>query len=695
MKPFIIAITFVMLLLSSSSGLYYLYIKNDASKKIDSDKQWLTLATIRFAKEAIADNNLYFFKDSVQALQQTTLLRDTKLSIKHHYFDDKTLLKKISLSNELWTVSDVTVDILDGEIRTINDGRYELILSQHSQNAESINIKFQIIKDDIIKDFLAPLQIKKTIFATEQTSTKIVSEEIDADNFSLSISFETNINTEILEKQLYDFIFFFICFGLIFIVSSYLFYKYFVRNSLMYSIHALNKYIFSILEGKMVKDSSVTVTFKQLEELRTSTLELTKKYVNTSNELSISRDIIFQKERSDELTGLPNKKSFENDLKYMFISNKNGYVIYLKMDKIGLFTKNHGPEIVDSLIEDFAQSIQHYFSTQKNRNGTIYRFFGGEFAMLFYDSVVENVDSFLQEIIALTETLSEKYYFFDHAIYYGATPFDNYGTIESIMQSAQEAYEIAFKEKSKFYFIVDTANQAELNKKLENTVRDIITRNDFVLQYLHDTFNFGHTPELIMQEVSPLLIDSFTYESIPTGKFISVAEKIGIVTEFDKALITKVLEQIELGELTHRICVVLSIASITSTSFISWLETIIEENKLMKSIVFTSPCYSIASNFESFKYFTNMLAQHHIETMIKKYDPIDLSIESLNEIKPTYLKLERNLCQDFKKDSTKQHIVKQILLFAETHNIRVMGDSVKNEQDYLAFEMLGFYGTSR
>jgi EAL domain-containing protein (putative c-di-GMP-specific phosphodiesterase class I) len=81
--------------------------------------------------------------------------------------------------------------------------------------------------------------------------------------------------------------------------------------------------------------------------------------------------------------------------------------------------------------------------------------------------------------------------------------------------------------------------------------------------------------------------------------------------------------------------------------------------------------------------------------MIKKYDPIDLSIESLNEIKPTYLKLERNLCQDFKKDSTKQHIVKQILLFAETHNIRVMGDSVKNEQDYLAFEMLGFYGTSR
>ncbi|MDD3344519.1 MAG: diguanylate cyclase [Sulfurospirillaceae bacterium] len=604
MKPFILAASFIILLLGSSSGLYYHYIKDSAFKKIDSSKQWLTVSTTHLAQETIVNNDFTSFQSTIQALQQTTILRDVQLVIKHLFFDDKTLLKKISLSHEAWMVSDVTLDILDGEIRITNNGKYELILSQHSQNAESVNIKFQIIKDGVIKDFMIPLQLKKTISATSKTDQNFALEEINENDFSLSLSFDTTLNEEILKEQLYHYLLFFICIGGLFTFLSYFVYRYFIRNSLIYSVNELNKYITSILDGKMVKDSSVTVTFKELKELHANTLELTKKFVNTSNELSISRDIIFQKERSDELTGLPNKKSFENDLKYLFISNKSGYVIYLKMHKIGLFTKNYGPEIVDSLIESFAQSIQHYFNTNKNRNGTIYRFFGGEFAILLYDTIASNVNSFLKEIIALTETLSEQYYFFDHAIYYGATPVDHYGTIESIIQSAQEAYEIAFKEKSKFYFIVDAENQAELNEKLETTVRDIIKRNDFVLQYLHDTFNFDSSPKLIMQEVSPLLIDSFTYESIPKDKFISVAEKIGIITEFDKMLILKTLEQIELGELTHRICIVLSISSITNRSFISWLETTIEENKLMKSIVFASVCYSVASNHESFKYLS-------------------------------------------------------------------------------------------
>ena len=80
--------------------------------------------------------------------------------------------------------------------------------------------------------------------------------------------------------------------------------------------------------------------------------------------------------------------------------------------------------------------------------------------------------------------------------------------------------------------------------------------------------------------------------------------------------------------------------------------------------------------------------------MIKKYDPTDLSLDSLKELRPTYLKLDRSFCQDFKKDSIKHSVVKQIIEFSHEHNIKVIGDSLKSRQDYLAFEMLGVYGTS-
>lgn len=81
--------------------------------------------------------------------------------------------------------------------------------------------------------------------------------------------------------------------------------------------------------------------------------------------------------------------------------------------------------------------------------------------------------------------------------------------------------------------------------------------------------------------------------------------------------------------------------------------------------------------------------------IIKKYDPVDLNLENLKNIAPSYVRIEKSLCQDFKKDSTKQHAIKQILLLTERISIKVFGDSVKNDNDYAAFEMLGFFGTSR
>lgn len=688
MKTYISLILFLITLFSSASALYYYHIEDEAQKRVAHDKEILKAQVLRVAKESVT--NLALFESSIKTLQQTNPLSEVKLQLKKLSFSEDILLKKVFLNSAEWFVSDVTVDNTDGEISVDGSGIYTLQLSKDKQ--EAVEIKFQAIKDSIIKDFLIPFATNRVVLSTNETNSTATFEEIQEDDFSLFIKDNFRVDKELLRDKFYIFTIALGIFMSMIVLSGYLFYKFVIIKNYLHSIKSINSYVENIIQGKMLKESSLESKSKELKNLYANTIELSKKFINVSNELTVSKDIIYQKERSDELTGLPNKKSFENDLKYMFISNKDGYIIYLKIDKIGLFTKNHGPEIVDSLIEDFAQLINNFINKEKNRNGAIYRFFGGEFSIILYESSIEKVEKFLLDILELTDTLRDKYYFFDRAIYYGASPFDHYGTIESIMQSAQEAYEVALKEKTKSYFIVDLMQQAEFNKKLEVSVKDIIKRNDFVLQYLHDTLTFGEDPKLLMQEVSPLIIDSFTYENIPTGKFISVAEKIGVVADFDKALILKVLEQIELGGLEHKICVVLSIPSITNKLFISWLETMTIENPLVKNIIFTSACYSVASNFEEFKHFNSVLKAHNLENMIKKYDPTDLSLESLIELKPSYLKLDRNFCQDFKKDSTKQHVVKQILLFSDTHNIKVIGDSLKSEQDYLAFEMLGVYG---
>ncbi len=697
MRFFLIWIAFFCVVWLLFSGGYYLHVNKNALEQSNIEQELLYAEVVNISKKAIVENAFDVFTESIHILQKITPLRDVTLSMKRYTLDENLLRKKILLSNPMLleaSIADVTIDSVYGDIEELSNNRYVLKLTEEAQKLEYVYIKFQVVQNEFIQDFLIPFYLGKSIL-TQSKTDNLMSKEFQTDDFMLFIHIDSTVKQQdIFNKTLQHSTVLFL-FSIIMTIISYLLYMRFIRRNLAHSVAQLSDYLKQILEGKMIKDSSLNTSFKELSELYVHTLELTKRYVNTSNELAISKDIIFQKERSDELTGLPNKKSFENDLKYMFISNKNGYIIYFKIEKIGLFTKNYGPEIVDALIEDFAKTILHYFTIYKKITGNIYRFFGGEFAIIIYASEISLIESWLKEIIELTNTLTDKYYFFDRGVYYGAAPFDPYGTIESIIQSAQDAYEIALKEKIPPYYIIDSQQQLLLNAKLEDTVKDIIKRNDFVLQYLYDTLSFDATPHLLFQEVSPLLIDSFTYETIPSGKFISIAEKLGVVIDFDKALVEKVLEQIELGELTHKIGVVLSITSITNYAFMTWLESLILTNTFMKHVVFSSPGYSVASNLEAFVTFNALLKKYGIEMMIKKYDPVDLSLESLEKIMPTYLRIERSLCQDFKKDSTKQHAIKQILLFTERYNIKVFGDSVKNEQDYAAFEMLGLYGTSQ
>jgi len=698
MKRLIIFIVALFLFIGTIIFAEYLLATKDAQKSIDSDFIEIKTQLITLAEETAQIKNLSFFGQIIQTLQKNSRLKDTEITLKKHIFDANTLLKTIPFTDKSWSIIDITIDAKDGIILINENGLYELQLTtQALSDKKTIPITFYISKDDIIKNALFFYQPYLKVVAQNKLSGVALEEEtIEKNDYTLHFSYDKSFNSDLVFKNILQFSLLIIMITIGLLMMCYWLYHLVIRQKLVSSIHILNQYVSHILEGKMVKDSSLPViAYQELSHLHNNIIELTHKYVNASNELSISKDIIVQKERSDELTGLPNKKSFESDLKYMFVANKNGYVIVLRIDKIGLFTKNHGPEIVDTLIETFAKTIQDFFRSHPQFQGNIYRFFGGEFAIIVYESDSEKIEKMLQAIIKLTETLTDKYYFFDNAIFYGATPFDRYGSIESILQGAQDAYETAYKEKLKTYFIADATHQIELNKKLESTVKDIITRNDFVLQYMHDTYSFGSHSKLLMQEISPLLIDSFTFESIPSGKFISVAEKLGLIADFDKAIIEKVLEQIQLGDLEHQIGIVLSVSSLSNQLFLAWIEEQITHHAAMSKLIFIAPCYSVASNYEVFRSFNQILKNHSLHFMIKRYDPTDLPLDKLISLQPHYLRLEKTFCQDFKKDSTKQHAVKQILLFCENNNIKVIGDSVKNEEDYLAFEMLDFYGTTK
>lgn len=621
---------------------------------------------------------------------QTTPLKAIRFKFKEYSFGDETLIKRIKSIDSSWQIIDVTTDANFGEIIVSDDGKYQFIPRVNEEFFGDIFVKFQAVNGKIISNYTVDLGWDFVVGKEEGDF-----DSIENDNYLLEYSFNELENSNIAKEYTLKFLTFFVLSAVFAIGIMHFYYKFVLRRNVFKEVSTINDYLVSVVEQNFQRGEGISFTQKEFSQLYDNISLLAKKFAQTINELNVNRDILEKREITDELTGLPNKKLFDKDLKHMFALGKDGYIVYLKIDNLGQYTKKYGGDIVNSLIEDFAKVVNEYFIKKRDINGKSYRFIGAEFGIIVYTKEAQIIRNILDEIISLTNKLSEKYYFFDNRVYYGGAPFDKYGTVESILQSAKSEYQIAYEKDDSFYEVVDLNEQLKKNKALEKNVKDIIARNDFALQYIQDTYDFDEEPKLLLQEISPMLIDDQTFDRFPIGVFISVAEKMNLAMEFDKLLIEKVLAHIEMGELTHDIAINISVGSFTSVHFISWLNSIMMNEKNAEKIVLTATAYSVAGNFDKFKRFTEAVKDYGAKIMIKRFDVNDLPLDKLKQTLPTYLRVEKDSSNDIKRDVTKQHKIKQILLFAEEHGVKVLGDNVKSDVDYQTIERLGFYGTSR
>lgn len=685
---FLLLVTFIVALLSYS----YVFLKGEIEKefqvKEDNIKKY-----IESSLENLDVSNINDFKNRLDALTQNSILQGVELEFKEQTFDNTELMSKANSLDENWNIDDASTDIKSGEIQEIKNGVYFFKASKSFQKTDIVKIKFYAYKEDMIRDFTVSIYFAFTLGVINPEPLEIsnIENEKVIIHYSLDRSF-INYN---LQKEYSYFLYITILLLFVIAIVIYLYYNQVTRKKFDKHLQEIDTYIDALLQKNFQLIPKLESKTKYIQNIYEHINILSQEFSQVVNELNVTKDIIKKREITDDLTGLPNKKWFEKDLKQMFITNKEGYILFLKIDRLGEFAKKHGGEIVNSLVEDFSKSVQNYFVNNKEIQGRCYRFFGAEFALVIYEQDVAKIKTLLDKIISLTKILDDKYYFFDNQIYYGGTPFDKYGTIESILQSAKDEYNSAYTKKQGFYKVLDISEQIEKNKELEESVKDIIRRDDFALQYIFDTYDFSVPPNLIMQEISPMLIDMRTFDKFPIGVFISVAEKMDLAMEFDKLLIKKALSHIEMGELEHKIAINLSVGAISSMHFLTWLSSTLTYEKYASSLVFVSTAYNVAANFELYKRFVETTRSFDIEIMIKRYDINDFSLEKLKEIAPNYIRIERDYCNDLKRDSAKQHVIKQVLFIADNSNIKVLGDGVKNDVDYITLEKLGFYGTSR
>ena len=660
-------------------------------------------------------NNKKDIKKEIEKLIETKFFNEIILEYNRFIFNKNSLISTSSgFNDKSWSIAEVIVDARYGYIQKIEKSDlYEFIPSSTFDLAQPINIRYQVYKKDEIKNIITKFNfsnLNKKLEQNENDDTWFdslngidISDnifEIKVDKITIATVIYKN-DTLVVKKELQSFVTKLIFFTIImflpilFLIGFY--HKYIFKKYVTSPIVYLNKYLDSILEDRFkVLDKSNFEGTEEIKELTKKVSKISSKIASLKNELNVNKESLELKGSTDGLTGLPNKDIFDFDIKSMFVSLVKGYVFIVRIDQLAQLSKNHDSGYINSFVESYVNIIKNIIFKYSKTDMKLYRFYGSHFAIIGKNLTLEDAQKMCEHIIEeLKDRMPDIYDTPDDLVQIGGTAFDLYGSLETIVNSANDAYERSKANGVNSYYIIGEEDIKKNYSLLDNSVVEVINKEEFNISFVLDSFSFDNPEQLVMTEVAPLLYDHEN-KKLSVGSFVSVAQKLEMTDEFDKLVIQKAIDHIKENQTTHEVAINLSISSIENKLFMKWLDNILKNNSdILDKIVFSITSYTAYLHKATFIDFVKDIHAIGAKVLLKRYKTDEYPLDQLEELELDYIRMNKDYTINFTNDMVKKHKVKNVLIYAELNNIKVITDSVKLDLDYDLLERLGTYATSR
>lgn len=686
----------------------FINAKNNIELNVDKYTDKLESKIILFDKISV---NQY-----IKDIKNTNFISNVKIKYNKILFNKEALIFQTDGFNDTsWNLSDVTTDIRFGEIQKIQGTSFfEFIPANDFNSNENLIIKFQLFKNSEIKNFIVSLNSNlvdnKDIEEKHEPFYSIyeyfynlkldnvITKELTIADINYA-TIEYTIDDYNLKKEIYDFsnklfIFIIILFFLIVILIVY-YNKYIENKYITEPINYLENLVLDMLNNKFSNiDNKILNENHEYKNLLANISKLSNRVASLVNELNINRESMERNLLTDNLTGLYDKKMFDIDMKSIFVSSFEGYIFLLKIAKLNQIESLNGTVKTDDFILSYVNIINNIIYSYQNDKMSFYRFHGAEFIILAKDmNYLEAVDFSNRVINGLLTEISRNYKLPDNIFHIGGTPIDKYGTIDSILNLVNGAYKEAVLRDENGYEIIEKNKISEEVEKTEKKVKYIIENNYFDISFAFDSYSFED--ELLMRELKPILKDE-DGNILPIGSFIAISEKLNLNKNFDEQVILKALEYIENNKIEYKIVINLSIKTISDDEFIEFLNRLVDENKnVVKNILFSITSYTASVYKKQFVEFVKQLNKLNFEILIKRFKTKEYPLEELSEIKINYIKIDKDLTQNIHNDLIKKHRIKNIIVYAEVNEIKIIVENVESDQDYKFLSRLDLYAVNR
>lgn len=456
----------------------------------------------------------------------------------------------------------------------------------------------------------------------------------------------------------------------------------------------IEKLAMNIAVGKFGIIEKLPIT-TEIKNVAIAMNDMSRKIEGIIKKLNSNIENVTKKISQDGLTKLEMRQTFETDMKNMFISKTDGYVLSLKIESLGEFAKNNSNSAVDKLIKDFANIL-------KDSNDSFdfeikaFRFFGSEFAMIAKKCSQDDIKKLVEYLKSKFDEISKDIQIANLSNI-GVTMFNQIGTTPEMLSAAIEARESAKQVGPNESVIRDANDLARDMESWRELIFDIIDNSKFNVGFINNEYllNGENEGKLVMQEAFTSAKDK-NGNDIPIGTFISIAEKYEKVVDFDKAVVTNVIKHIQKDNIEHNISINLSLDSIVDLSFINWLKFTLEVNAaITNKLVFSITAYGVAKDIEKFKYFADAVSLWGAKIVVKRFESKFIPLQSIKDLNLDFIRLARDYTNGISSDSGKHAFVESMQDLCNLVNIKVTAENVKSDDDLEKVKELDLYAASR
>jgi len=393
----------------------------------------------------------------------------------------------------------------------------------------------------------------------------------------------------------------------------------------------------------------------------------------------------------DVLTKLKNKSCFDGDMKNQLISHAEGYVIFIRIDNLGAFSKDKGRDVIDFFLVEFAKTLEESIEGIKH-DVSVYRFFGSEFAMLAASMSKDEVEN-LGNILTNNLTVLGQKYSRSDLVHIGIVPFNIGSSTADILSAASEAYEKAHLIGNNAYVIYQNDEKTRDIEDWKRLVKRVTEERTYDITFVGKVYKLPEEQDIVMEEIFAEIMDGD--QVVPIGAFISIAEKYDSVTNLDKGIIQRVIQAIADRKIEYPVNINLSMSSVRNPQFLDWMDAYFKGHQdVVKQLVFGITAYSASKDLKSFEMFTSFIHDIGAKIMLKRYESKFISLEQVKRFDLDYLRLARELTTGISKDAGKQQFVEAMKEVGDLLDTRIIAEAVENRDDFDTLKSIGIYGAS-